>query len=73
VVHPIAAFIIVSESNAVNFTDGLDGLAGLISATAFAAFGGIALLQGQILPGPLCFTVVGAFFGFCGSTCIPPN
>jgi phospho-N-acetylmuramoyl-pentapeptide-transferase len=25
---PVAAFIIVSESNAVNFTDGLDGLAG---------------------------------------------
>ena len=24
---PIAAFIIVSESNAINFTDGLDGLA----------------------------------------------
>ena len=41
---PIAAFIIVSESNAINFTDGLDGLAGLISATAFAAFGGIALM-----------------------------
>ncbi|HEY6073977.1 MAG TPA: phospho-N-acetylmuramoyl-pentapeptide-transferase, partial [Anaerolineales bacterium] len=33
---PLAAFIIVAESNAVNFTDGLDGLAGLISATAFA-------------------------------------
>src|SRR3990172_8418780 len=30
---PIAAFIIISESNAINFTDGLDGLAGLISAT----------------------------------------
>ncbi len=26
---PVAAFIIVSESNAVNFTDGLDGLAGI--------------------------------------------
>ena len=45
---PVAAFIIVSESNAVNFTDGLDGLAGLISATAFAAFGGIALMNNQI-------------------------
>ena len=61
---PIAAFIIVSESNAVNFTDGLDGLAGLISATAFAAFGGIALLQGQIFLARFCFTVVGALFGF---------
>lgn len=60
----IAAFIIVSESNAINFTDGLDGLAGLISATAFAAFGGIALLQGQIFLARFCFTIVGALFGF---------
>ncbi len=61
---PIAAFIIVSESNAVNFTDGLDGLAGLISATAFAAFGGIALMQEQTYLARFCFTVVGAIFGF---------
>ncbi len=61
---PIAAFIIVAESNAVNFTDGLDGLAGLISATIFAAYGGIALLQGQIFIARFCFTMVGALFGF---------
>lgn len=61
---PIAAFIIVSESNAINFTDGLDGLAGLISATAFAAFGGIALMQDQSYLARFCFTVVGAIFGF---------
>ncbi len=61
---PIAAFIIVSESNAINFTDGLDGLAGLISATAFAAFGGIAIMQGQVYLARFCFTVVGALFGF---------
>jgi phospho-N-acetylmuramoyl-pentapeptide-transferase len=61
---PVAAFVIVSESNAVNFTDGLDGLAGLISATAFAAFGGIALMQDQTYLARFCFTVVGAIFGF---------
>ena len=61
---PIAAFLIVSFSNAVNLTDGLDGLAGLISATAFAAYGGIALLQGQIFLARFCFTLVGALFGF---------
>jgi phospho-N-acetylmuramoyl-pentapeptide-transferase len=60
----IAAFIIVSESNAVNFTDGLDGLAGLIAATAFVAYGGIALVQGQIYLARFCFTLVGAIFGF---------
>jgi phospho-N-acetylmuramoyl-pentapeptide-transferase len=61
---PIAVIIIVGFSNAVNFTDGLDGLAGLISATAFAAFGGIALLQGQYFLARFCFTLVGAIFGF---------
>ncbi len=61
---PIAAFIIVSESNAINFTDGLDGLAGLISATIFAAFGVVALLQGQFYLSRFCFTIVGALFGF---------
>ena len=61
---PIAAFVIVAFSNAVNLTDGLDGLAGLISATAFAAFGGIAVLQGQTFIARFCFTVVGALFGF---------
>ena len=61
---PVAAFIIIGASNAVNFTDGLDGLAGLISATIFAAYGGIALMQGQIFVGRFCFTMVGALFGF---------
>jgi phospho-N-acetylmuramoyl-pentapeptide-transferase len=61
---PIATFVIVAMSNAVNLTDGLDGLAGLISATAFAAFGGIALMQGNAFVGRFCFTLVGAIFGF---------
>ena len=61
---PVAAFVIVSESNAVNFTDGLDGLAGLISATAFAAFGGVALISGQVYLAQFCFIIVGALFGF---------
>jgi phospho-N-acetylmuramoyl-pentapeptide-transferase len=61
---PLAAFIIVGCSNAVNFTDGMDGLAGLISATAFAGYGVIALLQGQVFLGRFCFTLVGTLFGF---------
>ncbi len=61
---PLAAFIIVASSNAVNLTDGLDGLAGLIAATAFAAYGGIALLQGQIYLARFAFTLVGSIFGF---------
>jgi len=61
---PIAAFIIVAESNAINFTDGLDGLAGLIAATMMAAFGGIALMQEQVYLARFCFILVGALFGF---------
>jgi len=61
---PIAAFIIVAESNAINFTDGLDGLAGLIAATAIAAYGGIAIMQEQVYIARFCFIMVGALFGF---------
>ena len=61
---PIASFVIVFFSNAVNLTDGLDGLAGLISATAFATYGGIALIQGQVFLARFSFTLVGALFGF---------
>ncbi len=62
--YPIAVIAIAGFSNAVNFTDGLDGLAGLISATAFAAYGAIALIQGQFFLARFCFILVGAIFGF---------
>ncbi len=61
---PAAVFIIVGMSNAVNITDGLDGLAGLISASAFAAYGVIAQLQGQTFLVQFAFIMVGACFGF---------
>lgn len=61
---PVAMFVIISASNATNLTDGLDGLAGIILASAFAAYGIIADLQGQIYLERFCFTVVGASFAF---------
>ena len=61
---PIAVFVIVATSNAVNFTDGLDGLAGIIVASAFAAYGVVALLQGQSYLVRFSFTIVGACFAF---------
>lgn len=61
---PMAMFVIVFASNAINLTDGLDGLAGLISATALVAYGGVALLQGETYLARFCFTLVGALFGF---------
>jgi phospho-N-acetylmuramoyl-pentapeptide-transferase len=61
---PICVFIIVATSNAVNFTDGMDGLAGIITASAFAAYGVIAYLQEQIFLTQFCFILVGACFAF---------
>ncbi len=61
---PVAMFVIVGFSNAVNLTDGLDGLAGVIVASAFVGYGVIAFLQEQIYLVHFCFTVVGACFAF---------
>jgi phospho-N-acetylmuramoyl-pentapeptide-transferase len=61
---PVAAMWIYGFANAVNLTDGLDGLAGIIVASAFAAYGVIALLQEQIFMVQFCFIMVGACFAF---------
>lgn len=61
---PVAMFIIIGSANAANLTDGLDGLAGIIMASAFVAYAIIADLQGQIYLERFCFTVVGASFAF---------
>lgn len=61
---PLFALVVVSAGNAVNISDGLDGLAGGLLATSFGAFGVIALLQGQFLIAGFCFTVVGALLSY---------
>ncbi len=61
---PIAAFIITATANAINLTDGLDGLAGIIAATAFAAYGIVSFLQDQQFLVSFSFVVVGACFAF---------
>lgn len=61
---PIMMFIIIGMSNAINLTDGMDGLAGIITASAFAAYGVIAFLQEQVFVMQLCFVLVGACFAF---------
>jgi len=61
---PMAVIIITGTANAVNITDGLDGLAGIIAATAFASYGIIAYLQDQQFLVIFSFIVVGACFAF---------
>jgi phospho-N-acetylmuramoyl-pentapeptide-transferase len=60
----VVVVVIVGFANAVNFTDGLDTLAGGTVAVAFAAYGIIAYLQRQEPVVPLCFCVVGALLAF---------
>jgi phospho-N-acetylmuramoyl-pentapeptide-transferase len=61
---PLFALAVVATSNAVNISDGLDGLAGGLLAISFGTFGVIALLQGQVLISGFCFTVVGALLSY---------
>ncbi len=60
--------LLVGSSNAVNLTDGLDGLAGGLSAIAFLAFGLIAWgsywIEGYQDMGIFCFILVGSIMGF---------
>lgn len=61
-------FMLVASSNAVNLTDGLDGLAGGLSAISFLAFGLISWgskgIAGNEDIGVFCFILVGSLVAF---------
>lgn len=57
-------FWLVGFSNAVNLTDGLDGLVAGTASIAFAAFGVIAIHQDQFGVAMFTFAVAGALLGF---------
>ena len=57
-------FAVVATSNAVNISDGLDGLAGGLEMMAYGAFGTIALFRGQVYLFAFCMTVVGWLFSY---------
>lgn len=61
---PLFIFAVVATSNAVNISDGLDGLAGGLLAAAFGVFAVIALLQGNFGIAGFCFTVLGALLSY---------
>jgi phospho-N-acetylmuramoyl-pentapeptide-transferase len=70
---PIAIFFIVGYSNAVNLTDGLDGLAGSIAALCFVCYGVIAYLQDQGWLLAFCFTMAGAILAFLWYNAYPAD
>ena len=57
-------FWLVGFSNAVNLTDGLDGLVAGTASIAFAAFGVLALFNEQADIALFAFAVTGALLGF---------
>jgi len=61
---PLFVLAVVATGNAVNISDGLDGLAGGLLAISFGAFGMIALLQGHLYLSGFCFTVLGALLSY---------
>lgn len=61
---PLFVAVVVSTANAVNISDGLDGLAGGLAASTFATYGVIAYLQQQYGLAGFCFTIVGALLAY---------
>lgn len=61
---PLFILVVISTGNAVNITDGVDGLAGGLLVSAYTAFGVIAALQGNFGIAAFCMTVVGALLAY---------
>lgn len=61
---PLFILVVVSTANAVNISDGLDGLAGGLLATSFAVYAVIAFLQQRYGVAGFCLTMVGALLSY---------
>ncbi len=68
---PLFVFIIMGTAHSVNFTDGLDGLAGGLSIIAFGAYSALAYAHGLLILSAFCAVIVGASLAFLWFN-IPP-
>ncbi|MBI4127415.1 phospho-N-acetylmuramoyl-pentapeptide-transferase [Candidatus Peregrinibacteria bacterium] len=68
---PIFIFIIVATANAVNITDGLDGLSGGLTIIAFGAFSALAYYHGLYILAAFCALICGSTLAFLWFN-IPP-
>ena len=68
---PLFIFIITGTANAVNITDGLDGLAGGLLIFAFASFGVLAYVTGLFSLATFCSVIIGALLAFLWHN-VPP-
>ncbi len=63
-VIPLFVLVVVATANAVNISDGLDGLAGGLATSAFAAYAVIALLEQRYGVSAFCMTIVGGLLSY---------
>ncbi len=70
---PLFIFVITATSNAVNITDGLDGLAGGLLIIAFSAFGVLAYAKGLFILAAFCAVIVGSLIGFLWFNIFPAH
>jgi phospho-N-acetylmuramoyl-pentapeptide-transferase len=63
-VLPLTTLLLVWSANAVNLTDGLDGLAAGTALLSYLAYGVICLITAQVGLGLFCFVLVGALLAF---------
>lgn len=64
VIVPLFVIVVVATANAVNISDGLDGLAGGLAATAFSAYTIIAILERKFGIAGFCLTMVGSLMSY---------
>ncbi len=57
-------FVVIATANAVNITDGLDGLAGGLLVSSFTVYTIIAAAQGQYFLAGFCLSAVGALLSY---------
>ena len=68
---PVFLFVVIGTANAVNVTDGLDGLASGLLIIAFTAFGVTAYVSGLYVLAAFCGVTVGAIAAFLWHN-VPP-
>lgn len=61
---PLFVLVVVATANAVNMSDGLDGLAGGLLTSAFGVYTLIALLQQRYGVAAFCLTMCGALLAY---------
>lgn len=57
-------FVVIATANAVNITDGLDGLAGGLLVSSFTVYAIIAAAQSKYVLAGFCLTIVGALLSY---------